>query len=588
VPRIEESLREVPEADRSVLFTELLALELELRQGRGERPTPKEYLDRFPERVRSIDAAFAITGAGAGPVVITSNEESPASPGPIPAARQHAEDQDATIATPLPDPSASTDPSAGVIHEFGDYELMEEIARGGMGVVYKARQKSLDRLVALKMILAGRFASPAELQRFHNEAKAAAQVDHPQIVPIYQVGEHEGCPYLCMKLVQGGSLDQRMDGTPMPSSEAVPLVESLARTIHYAHQHALIHRDLKPANVLRSADGSYLITDFGLAKLLKGPEGLTQTDQIMGTPSYMAPEQAWGRTREITPVADVYALGAILYEMLTGRAPFRAATMPETLDLVRSEQPAPPRLLNPTIEPDLQTICLKCLEKEPRDRYASAEALADDLDRYRRGEPISARSYNVIMRITRTLQKRSFEEAEFRAWSTMLLLFAAVIFVGHLTTFVLLRTGQPLWLDWTCRAVQFVLGVVVLVALRWHRLLPANATERQLWSIWIGYLVAYAISAMASGLMIRFQVLGRGAAGPERWDALIQYPISAVLSGLAFFMMGSGYWGRFYVLGVTFFALALLMPLSLTWAPLEFGALWAASLLAIGCHLRRT
>jgi hypothetical protein len=336
--------------------------------------------------------------------------------------------------------------------------------------------------------------------------------------------------------------------------------------------------------VLQSSDGSYLITDFGLAKLLKGPEGLTQTDQIMGTPSYMAPEQAWGRTREITPVADVYALGAILYEMLTGRPPFRAATVPETLELVRSEEPAPPRLLNPTIEPDLQTICLKCLEKEPRDRYASAEALADDLDRHRRGEPIGARSYNVIVRITRTLQRHNFEEAEFRTWSTVLLLFAAIIFMGHLTTFVLLRTGQPLWLDWTCRAVQLVLGVVVLVALRWHRLLPANATERQLWSI---YLVAYAISATAGRLMIGSQVLGRGAAGPERWDALIQYPISAVLSGLAFFMMGSGYWGRFYVLGVTFFALALLMPLSLTWAPLEFGGLWAVALLAIGCHLRR-
>jgi len=394
-PRIEESLREVPEADRSALFTELLALELELRRGRGESPTPKEYLDRFPERLRSVDAAFAVTNADAGPGVTTSDRESPDDSAAIPVARQDDTDEGTTLATHVPGPSTAVASSPRVIYEFDDHELLEEIARGGMGVVYKARQKSLDRLVAVKMILAGRFASPAELQRFRHEAKATARVEHPQIVPIYQVGEHEGRPYLCMKLVEGGSLAQQLGGAPMPVSRAVPLVESLARTIHYAHQRGLIHRDLKPANVLQSPDGSYLITDFGLAKLLDGTDGLTQTDQIMGTPGYMAPEQAWGRHRDITPVADIYSLGAILYEMLTGRPPFRAATVPETLELVRSEEPAPPRLLNPKIEPDLQTICLKCLEKEPRDRYATAEALAEDLCRFQAREPIRARRTGV-------------------------------------------------------------------------------------------------------------------------------------------------------------------------------------------------
>ena len=273
-------------------------------------------------------------------------------------------------------------------YEFDDYTLLEEIARGGMGVVYKARQKSLDRLVAIKMILTGRFASDAERQRFRNEAKAAARLDHPQIVPIYQVGEHDGRPYLCMKLVEGGSLAQQLTGKPMPVSQAARLVESLARTIHYAHQHSLIHRDLKPANVLRSPDGTYLITDFGLAKVLDGPDGLTRTDQIVGTPNYMAPEQAWGGARDVTALADVYSLGAILYEMLTGRPPFRAATVPETLELLRSADASPPRLLNPGIESDLQTICMKCLEKDPRDRYATAEALADDLHRFLAREPI--------------------------------------------------------------------------------------------------------------------------------------------------------------------------------------------------------
>jgi len=381
----------VPEADRSALFAELLALELELRRSRGERPTQKEYRDRFAERSRSIDAAFDVTNEGSGPGVANLNGETPNDSEAIRAARQSAANQGTTFATHFNGPSTSVARSAGVIFEIDDYELLEEIARGGMGVVYKARQKSLCRLVAIKMILTGRFASPAELQRFRNEAKAAALVDHPQIVPIYQVGEHEGRPYLCMKLIQGGSLAQQLNGTPMPISQAVLLVESLARTIHFAHQRGLIHRDLKPANVLRSPDGSYLIADFGLAKLLDGSEGLTQSDNIMGTPSYMAPEQAWGRHRDITPTADVYSLGAILYEMLTGRPPFRAATVAETLELVRSEEPAPPRLVNAKIAPDLQTICLKCLEKEPGDRYATAEALAEDLCRFQAREPIRAR-----------------------------------------------------------------------------------------------------------------------------------------------------------------------------------------------------
>jgi serine/threonine protein kinase len=269
------------------------------------------------------------------------------------------------------------------------YEILSELGRGGMGVVYKARQRTPRRLVALKMILAGSHATETELGRFRAEAEAIARLQHPNIVQVYEVGEHRGLPFFSLEFCAGGSMASGLDGTPLSPVRAAGVVETLGQAMHAAHRQKLIHRDLKPANVLLAAGGVLKITDFGLAKRLGEEAGRTQTGAIMGTPSYMAPEQAEGKA--VGPAADIYALGAILYELLTGRPPFKADTPLNTLMQVVSDEPVPPSQLQPRIPRDVETVCLKCLHKEPGKRYPSAQALADDLHRFQEGLPVSAR-----------------------------------------------------------------------------------------------------------------------------------------------------------------------------------------------------
>jgi len=277
------------------------------------------------------------------------------------------------------------------VRYFGDYEIVREIARGGMGVVFQARQISLNRPVALKMILTGQLANETEVKRFYTEAEAAANLDHPGIVPIYEVGQHEGQHYFSMGFVQGQSLSQRLAGGPLPAREAAELMRRVSSAIEYAHRRGVIHRDLKPANILLDQIGNPRVTDFGLAKKLQCDSGLTGSGQVVGTPSYMPPEQAGGERGAVGPAADVYSLGATLYALLTGRPPFQAATAMDTLLMVISDEPVPLRRLNGSVPLDLETICLKCLEKEPGKRYASAAALVEDLRRFLAGEPIKAR-----------------------------------------------------------------------------------------------------------------------------------------------------------------------------------------------------
>jgi serine/threonine protein kinase/tetratricopeptide (TPR) repeat protein len=289
--------------------------------------------------------------------------------------------------------------------DLGDYELLEEVGRGGQGVVFRARQKSLNRTVALKVISVGHWASEEHLKRFRREAEAAASLDHPGIVPIYEVGEGDGSCYFSMRFVEGGQLDKVIKRAPMSLRQAVELTARLARTVHHAHEHGILHRDIKPGNILLNAEGEPLLTDFGLARLLETDSTITRTLEVMGTPSYMAPEQAVGNNAGISSATDVYGLGAVFYQLLTGHAPFAGGTTFETIKLVLDTEPQQPRLWNCKIDRDLSTICMKCLEKDPKRRYPSALALAEDLEHWLKHEPIRAHRTGSFTRGSKWVQR---------------------------------------------------------------------------------------------------------------------------------------------------------------------------------------
>jgi TolB-like protein/Tfp pilus assembly protein PilF/predicted Ser/Thr protein kinase len=285
-----------------------------------------------------------------------------------------------------------------LLGELDDYELLEEVGRGGQGVVFRARQKSLNRVVALKVISLGQWASKAHLKRFRREAEAAASLEHPGIVPIYEVGERDGSCYFSMKFVEGGQLDEVVRRAPMSIRQAAELIAKVARTVHFAHEHGILHRDIKPGNILLDAKGEPHLTDFGLARLVEFESTITRTMEVMGTPSYMAPEQAVGNNAAVNSATDVYGVGAVLYQLLTGHPPFAGGTSYETIKLLLDTEPRQPRVLNSKIDRDLSTICLKCLEKRPERRYSSPLALAEDLERWLKHQPIQARRTGIFAR----------------------------------------------------------------------------------------------------------------------------------------------------------------------------------------------
>jgi hypothetical protein len=365
-------------------------------------------------------------------------------------------------------------------------------------------------------------------------------------------------------------------------------VRILARAVGYAHKQGILHRDLKPSNILIDGNDEPHITDFGLAKRLgPGNSGQTRTGAVLGTPSYMSPEQAQGKTNELGPACDIYSLGAVLYELLTGRPPFRAETPLDTVMQVIDNHPVPPRLLNPKVDHDLETICLKCLEKSAEARYASAEELGEDLQRYLNGDTINARSLNVLDRLAHALE-RDARTADFSAWSSMTFLMALAVGLEHCVVFVLIWGEMPHVLVTAARGLLFVFLGGLFFYNRGSRLLPTNAAERELWTIWIGYFATYFFIVVVMRLLFFFAIVQPNPDWPahEYLRELLPYPFISMVSGLAFFIMGSNYWGRCYAFGAAFFIAAAVMPMQMTLAPLLFGVLWAITLVMLALHLR--
>jgi WD40 repeat protein/tRNA A-37 threonylcarbamoyl transferase component Bud32/tetratricopeptide (TPR) repeat protein len=417
-PQIQEFLSRAPADSRRDLLARLMRLELELQSQSGETFAVRNYREQFAEYSDVVEQVLAEhSGVGKG-----SGQSAPSNASTVGPAMPTG----GKTALPKSSGAASRHKSSAgpqPLMSFGDYEIQSEIARGGMGVVYKARQVKLNRIVALKMILAGQFAAEEDVQRFYSEAEAAAKLDHPGIVPIYEVDEFDGRHFFSMAFIDGESLQQRTTQGPLPPREAAQLMKQVADAVHYAHQHGVIHRDLKPRNILLTADGQPKVTDFGLAKRVGDGSDLTVSGQAIGTPGYMPPEQAAGRLDQIGPRSDVYSLGGVLYCLLTGRPPFQSSSIVETIKQAIETPPVPPRLLNPSVDRDLETICLKCLEKDPAHRYATAADLADELQRFLDGEPIKALRAGAVTRGWRWLRRRPLVAA----LATSLVVLALVV-----------------------------------------------------------------------------------------------------------------------------------------------------------------
>jgi hypothetical protein len=461
------------------------------------------------------------------------------------------------------------------------YQVIEEVGRGGMGVVYKARQLNLDRMVALKVLLPDVDVDPKQRALFQAEAEAAARLQHPNITQIFAVGVQDGRPFLAMEYVPGGTLARRLAAGPLPPRDAARLVASLAGAVAAAHRAGVLHRDLKPANVLLAQPPSGgaptpapKVVDFGLAKRLGAPDVRSECGEVFGTPFYMAPEQTLGRPEEVGPACDVYALGAILYECLTGRPPLQGKTRLEMLRRVVEDRPAPPRELNPVIDRDLEAVCLRCLEKSPKRRYQSASALGEDLARYLAGESVRARGAGPLARLAR-LFDRSRHADELRSWGATLTLFAAVVMMAQAVLFHLAWRGTPFLPVLAARLAQFALMALVVWGCRRNTGVFASPAGRRLGAAWLGYLAACSAAVVAWA--------ASGAEGGA-FEAPL-YPCWCVLSGLMFWLMGAAYWGRFYAYAVAFFALAAAAPLRPEWSPLAFGLLWGLTLLGAGRRL---
>jgi eukaryotic-like serine/threonine-protein kinase len=434
--------------------------------------------------------------------------------------------------------------SARLPRRIGDYEHLTELGRGGMGVVYQARQVSLDRMVAVKMILRGSLASAADLARFRSEAESVARLDHPGIVPIYEIGDLDGQPFFSMKFVAGTTLARRLIDGPMRPREAAELLAPISRAIHFAHQQGVLHRDLKPSNILIDLEGRPHVTDFGLAKRITEERGLTNSGAIVGTPSYMAPEQAAGTRGEIGPASDVYSLGAILYAMLTGRPPFQAASPVDTVLMVLEQDPLPPRLVNVKADRDLEMIALMAMQKPAELRYPSALALAEDLEAYLAGEPISARS-GAITQVVARLFRETHHATVLRNWGLLWMWHSVVLLAICLVTNDMSWRGvDSRWPYLALWAGGLFIWAPIFCALR-RRAGPVTAIERQIAHLWGASVVGSIL------LFVVEWVLGE--------PVLRLAPVLGLLSGMVFLVKAAMLNGVFYLQAAALFLTALVM-----------------------------
>jgi serine/threonine-protein kinase len=473
----------------------------------------------------------------------------------------------ASQATSSGGPRALADTPSGTFElpsRFGDYELLEELGRGGMGVVYRARQISLNRQVAVKMILRGSLASPNDLERFRAEAEAAARLDHPGIVPVYEVGEHQDRPYFSMKYIAGHTLSQLLADGPLPAREAARILALVAQAIHFAHQGGVLHRDLKPSNIILDESDQPHVMDFGLAKQISDAASLTKTGAVLGTPAYMAPEQAAGARGEVGPASDVYSLGVILYHMLTGRPPFQAANPVDTVLLVLEQDPIPPRVLNPKADRDLEMICLRCLQKPPDLRYATAEALAKDLNAFLNDESISARSGRFAQVLASWLRE-THHAAVLENWGLLWMWHSLVLLCVCVVTNAMFLYGFNQNADRIYYFVLWTAGFGAWAAVFWalrRRMGPVTFVERQIAHLWAGSMICIA------ALFPLEYWLGLGV--------LELAPILGLVNGLVFLAKAGILSGAFYVQALALFLSAGAMALAPDYAHLIFGVVAAA------------
>ncbi|TWU41827.1 serine/threonine-protein kinase [Novipirellula artificiosorum] len=522
-------------ADHESSLLEVVMAEYVEKHEKGEAPDARLYLDAYPQFAEELKSFF----------------------------RNHH--------WLLGDPASQIESNSLIGVRVGPYEIESEIARGGMGVVYRARQDNLGRPVALKLISSGVLAGEEERQRFRIEAEAAARLRHPGIIAIHDIGSWGGYEYFSMSLIEGPTLQQQLDERRHDDASAARIVGEIARAVAYAHREGIIHRDLKPENILIGEDGRPLVADFGLAKWHRDGATLTRTGQVLGTPHYMSPEQATG-CRSVGQPADIYSLGAILYAVLTGRPPHDGRSSADVLRSVLHDEPLSPRMLRRSIPTDLEVICLKAMHYDPAMRYATADDLADDLDRFLLGEPIRAAGSGILDRMAREIRRDQHQD-DFRSWGRTLIGIGIIIFVTHVAIFFLDRLSfSTLSAYWIPRATMLA---SIFASIYWSRhgqILPRTVAERPVWSIWLGYLATLA----TMNVLLHLGGL----------DEQLLFPFAAALGGFGFIAMGGHVWGGSALLGLLFLSCAVVSVVWLPLAPLFFGLIWLVSLVVLGWHYR--